>query len=373
MGELQVAGGDALRAPPMKLGTRWRVATGIALLLICGFFADRAWRNPRDFARAQLLGYLPASADAVLFIDLTELRSSPFLKALYVWAPRGQMDADYAQFVRETNFDYERDLHRLAIAVTKPGSDSSFFAIADGRFDQKKIAAFATKLGSAGKRGEREIFVLPLSGSTRQLAFTFLRDDRVALSNEPGLLKAAEIKSPLADATDWRERFRRLEGSPVFLVLRQDAFASGAIANQTPSGMRSPQLAALLTQLQWISIAGKPMGNDLRVVLEGECASERTIRQLADLLNGVVILAEGGLNDAKTRQQMNPEARAAYLELLRSADIASFDRGATNSVRVVLEVTPNLLEIARSANSAIPAPPQAGTSKPVQSKGTVRQ
>jgi hypothetical protein len=357
----------------MKLRTRWLVATGIALLLICGFFADRAWRNPEEFARAQLLGYLPASADAVVFLDLTELRSSPFLKALYAWAPRGQMEADYAQFVRDTNFDYERDLDRLAIAVTKQGSARSFFAIADGRFDQKKITALATKLGSAGQRGAREIFVVPLSGSTRQLTFTFLRDDRIALSNEPGLLEATEIKSPPADAADWRERFRRLQGSPVFVVLRQDAFTSEAIQNQTPGGMRSPQLAALLTQLQWISFAGKPMGNDLRVVMEGECTSDRTIRQLADLLNGVLILAEGGLNDPKTRQQMNPEARAAYLELLRSAEIASFDRGATNSVRVVLEVTPNLLEIARAANSAIPAPPPAVTSKPAQSKGVVRQ
>jgi hypothetical protein len=61
------------------------------------------------------------------------------------------------------------------------------------------------------------------------------------------------------------------------------------------------------------------------------------------------------------------------LELLKSADIASFDRGATKSVRVVIEVTPNLLEIARTATTAIPTAPQAGTGKAAPGKGVIRQ
>jgi hypothetical protein len=357
----------------MSIRKRWLVAASITLLSLAGIFAYRAWRNPQQFARAQLLELMPASADAVFFADLTDLRTSPFLKAFYAWAPRTQIDADYAQFVRETNFDYERDLDRVAIAVTKQNSATSLFAIADGHFDRKKIAAYAAKLGSISKRDTREIFVVPLSGSTRQLTFTFLRNDRIAITNQPSLLESPATLSAQADSADWRERFRRLEGSPVFAVLRQDAVTSDALASQAPSGLRSPQLAALLNQLQWVTFAGKPTGHDLRVVIEGECTADQTVRQLADLLNGVVILAEGGLNDAKTRQQINPEVRATYLELLKSADIASFDRGATKSVRVVLEVTPNLLDIARTANTAIPAAPQAGASKAAQGKAVVRQ
>jgi hypothetical protein len=86
----------------------------------------------------------------------------------------------------------------------------------------------------------------------------------------------------------------------------------------------------------------------LRVVIDGECASEQVVKQLRDFLNGVVVLAQMGLNDAKTRKQLDPALREGYLELLQSADIQKMDRGSSKSVRVVLDVTPKLLEAARS-------------------------
>jgi hypothetical protein len=66
-------------------------------------------------------------------------------------------------------------------------------------------------------------------------------------------------------------------------------------------------------------------------------------------MNGVVILAQLGLNDAKTRQQLDPAAREAYLELLKSAEISKIDRGDTKSVRLVFDITPGFLEAARRA------------------------
>ena len=112
----------------------------------------------------------------------------------------------------------------------------------------------------------------------------------------------------------------------------------------------------LLDQLQWITLAGKPENDRLRVVAEGECTAEAA-RQLVDLINGLVILAQLGLNDAKTRQQLDPAAREAYLELLKSADISKIDRGDSKSVRVVAEITPEFLETARRA------PPDSAPSK----------
>src|SRR5262249_29461187 len=144
---------------------------------------------------------------------------------------------------------------------------------------------------------------------------------------------------------DWRQRFVRLAGSPVFAVIRQDAAAS--FADRAPGGLRSPQLSSLLTQLQWVTIAAKPDADQLRVVAEGESASESTQRQLADVLNGVLILAETGLNDPKLRQQLAPDIRQAFLELLKSADISRIDRGDTKSVRLVLSITPQFLDAAR--------------------------
>ena len=80
-----------------------------------------------------------------------------------------------------------------------------------------------------------------------------------------------------------------------------------------------------------------------------------------DLMNGVVILAQLGLNDAKTRQQLDPAAREAYLELLKSADVSKINRGDTKSVRLVFEITPGFLEAARRAP---PVMPGSAPSKP---------
>jgi len=355
----------------MNRPKHWIAIAGLTVFAVSGFFAYRAWRDAQQIVREELLAYMPASADAVFYLDAAELRASAFVKALYAWLPSSPRDADYAQFVRETNFDYERDLNHLAIAVTKHGAETSILAVADGQFDRKRIVAYAAKLGSVKKSGRQEVFSVPADGSQRNILFTFLRDDRIAFTNEPDLAGAVATPETKTGAAVWHERFRRLEGVPIFAVLRQDSATSEALANQTPSGVRSPQLAALLNQLQWITFAGKPLGNDLRLVIEGECSSDRTARQLADLLKGVVLLAQGGLNDAKTRQQMNPEAREAYLELLNGTDISRLDRVASSSVRVVIEVTPKILEIAKSASPAIPATPSATPGKAAQSTGSV--
>jgi hypothetical protein len=134
-------------------------------------------------------------------------------------------------------------------------------------------------------------------------------------------------------------------------VLRQEAVPPEALA-QAPGGFRSPQLAALLSQLQWISISGKPEGNILRVVIDGESVTEATARQLKELLSGLVVLAQMGLNDVKTRKQLDPDLRQGYLDLLQSADIQQVDRGTSKSVRVILDVTPKLLQPPRKAASA---------------------
>jgi len=341
----------------------WIAFAVLALVSTAAIFGYQRWcaRNPSP--RRDLLAMMPVDASAVFFVDLAELRGAPFVAQLYAWAPKPQADPDYAQFIKETGFDYERDLNRTAVALEKHGEASTFFAIADGRFDRQKISGFAVQAGTVTKYAAREIFSVPVSGSTKKISFTFLRNDRIALTDGPDLASILDDRKQHLDTADWSSRFERLAGSPVFAVIRQDAAAGAALAAQAPGGLRSPQLSALLDQLQWITIAGKPENDRLRIIAEGESATEATMRQLADLLNGVLTLAEAGLNDAKTRQQLDPAARGAYLDLLRSADVEKIDRGDTKSVRLTFEITPALLELAGSA----PASPKAYPSTPIPS------
>jgi hypothetical protein len=141
-------------------------------------------------------------------------------------------------------------------------------------------------------------------------------------------------------------------------VVRQDAGAGAALSARAPGGLQSPQLSALIDQLQWITFAGKPEADHLRVVLEGEGTAQGTTRQLSDLINGLLVLGQAGLSDPKMRQQLQPQVRDAYLELLKSADVSQIDRGDTKSVRLIFDVTPRLLETARSGAPSAPTIPQ---------------
>jgi hypothetical protein len=348
-------------AEAMKKRTWIALAAIIVVLGAAVFFGYQKWGLQNGSAREEALALVPTDAIAILFADFDELRQAPCIAKLYEWAPKPQADADYAQFLKETGFDFERDLERITIAVEKHGQDSTLFAILDGKFDRQKISAYALKNGLAVKTGGREIFSVPVNGTAKKVSLTFLRNDRIAVTSDSNLALFLDAKKRAEDAADWRARFERLAGSPVFAVIRQDAAVGAALAAQAPSGLRSPQLSTLLDQLQWITLAGKPENDRLRVVAEGECAAEATARQLVDLMNGVVILAQLGLNDAKTRQQLDPATREAYLELLKSADVSKINRGDTKSVRLVFEITPGFLEAARRAP---PVMPDSAPSKP---------
>ena len=75
-------------------------------------------------------------------------------------------------------------------------------------------------------------------------------------------------------------------------------------------------------------------------MLEGETGAEAPTRQLSDVINGLLVLAQTGLSDQKMREQLQPDVREAYLEMLKSADVSQIDRGETKSVRLIFDLTP---------------------------------
>jgi hypothetical protein len=320
-----------------------------AIVLLAGIvLAYRHWHTGDTAGERQhMLALMPEDASIVIYVDWAQLRASPMLSALLRWAPKPAVDSDYAQFLQATGFDYENDLDRLALAIRRDSHGTQTFAVADGRFDQKKIEAYASRYASLKTANGKTLYAVPLSGSNHKVYFTFLRKDQIEWANDSSFF----FNTPAKDsAAEWREHFSRLAGTPIFAVLRQDSDAAAALA-RAPSSLRSPELAALLAQLQWISVGAKPDGNLLRVGIEGECLTESTERQLKEMLSGLVVLAQMGLNDPKTRKQLNPKVREGYLELLQSADIQQLDRGTSKSVRVMFEVTPKLLEAGQDTTS----------------------
>jgi hypothetical protein len=333
------------------------------------FYAYQRWSSRGSRSPNDVLAHMPADASAVLYIDLDALRPSPFLRELYQWAPAPKRDPDYAQFLESTGFNYESDLHRVGIALREHGQETTLFAVADGRFDRKKIAAYASQAGARASQGGREIFSVPLGGGTRRITFTFFEHDQIALTTGSDLQSSLSTPQTDSDALAWSERFRRLAGSPVFAVVRQNGRAGTALSAKTPRGFASPQLSALLDQLLWITVAGKPDADRLRVALEGEGSADAPTRQLSEVIKGLLVLAEAGLSNPKMRQQLQPEVREAYLEMLQSADATEIDRGETKSVRLIFDLTPKFLEAARAAIAVAPVAPQ---NKAPSNKNTIR-
>ena len=336
-----------------------------AVLLLAGLLLARHFSRDGDrSAREHLLQFVPADATTVIYVDLDELRASPFLAELYAWAPHSIEDSEYAQFVHDTGFSYERDLQRVVVSVSNKSTATSIFAVADGKFDRSKIEAFFSGNGKYTQQGKWKVFRLNATANGKPLLFTFLSNDRIAFANYEDFSAALSAAPSDSYHAEWNSRFERLAGSPVFAVIRQDPEMQNALNAVAPGGFQSPQLSALLAQLQWISIAGKPDGDQLRVIADGESVAPSVTSQLNEFLQGVLLLAQNGLNDPKLRQTMNPEKRQAYLELLKSADVQKIDRGEWKSVRVLLEITPKFLDIALLAStpadqtSAAPISPQ---------------
>jgi hypothetical protein len=348
---------------------RWTLGATAILLAGCLLGLDAYLRvhdagsTPRD----AVLSSMPADASAVVFADFAELRRAPFAAEFYNWIPKSNVDAEYAQFLRDTGFDYERDLDRVAVASIKAEKDTKLFAVAQGRFDRKKIESYAAPRGTRENRGNREIFSVPVGDAGRKMSFAFVSKDTIAVTDAGDVAPFLAPVSNSSDTRNWRHHFTRVAGSPVFAVIRQDSEAGSALAARAPGGFQSPQLATLLNQLQWITLAGKPQEGAIRIVAEGECAKEQTSRQLSDLLNGLLVLAQAGLNGPETRRGLDPRIRDAYLDMIKGAEVSRIDRGETKSVRAVFDVTSNFLHIVSTAvptAPAVTAPAVTPSSKP---------
>ena len=107
---------------------------------------------------------MPATSQSVLYFDLREIHQATFFSELMSWAPKPDADAEYRQFVRDTGFNYETDLDRLAVAFEKHGAQDIFFAVADGRFDPRKIKDYVSKTGATQNANDAAIFSVPVAG-----------------------------------------------------------------------------------------------------------------------------------------------------------------------------------------------------------------
>jgi hypothetical protein len=93
--------------------------------------------------------------------------------------------------------------------------------------------------------------------------------------------------------------------------------------------------------VQWITLAARPEGDNLRLSLEGECLTATEARQLQSALQLLRMLGQAGLESPKTRKSMDPATFEAAETLLKSADVSA----TAERVRILVELTPDILKL----------------------------
>jgi hypothetical protein len=295
-----------------------------------------------------ILEELPPDAPAIAYVDvaaLEKLQDSPLagLLGLTGTAPGQVTDRDYAQFVRATGFDYTRDLDQAAIAfwpsdlspAANASGDNPSLAIADGRFEQRKIIAYALRVG--GKKetvGAHPRYIVP---GKPTVAFEFLAPTRIVIASgrNPGDL--LNLRSRGGPDSAMQMRIRRVAAVPIFGVARTDRLPPSFYADFK----NSPQLEHLIRGIQSLTLSGQPEGDQIHLALDAECDSMTNAIEISTLLDGFRLVGSMSLANPKMRQQANmTPQQAAFLEaLIKQAKVSHQDHW----VRIGLDITPAML------------------------------
>jgi hypothetical protein len=358
----------------------WIVIAVVLLCLVAAGVAYYYWQSrplppivstlpgvPAAGPPPDILSQLPADAPVVAYIDagnLRTLQNSPLAAALGLASPGPQADRDYANFVRDTGFDYTRDLDHAAMAFWPSNFGNSpkdinanrALVIADGRFDEQKIIEYSSKGRPVVTTGsDSPSSVRTISGDPT-ISYEFLLPTRIALASGDDMArKLADISVKRYGTRDraMQSRIQRVAGAPMFAVARADRLPQSIYAPLH----NSPQLEQIARSVQAITLAGQPDRDNLKVTLDAECDSLKNAVQLAFLLETGKMAGSMALSDPRTRRQITKEQFVFLEALLNHATINHQNK----IVRITLEITPDMLAAAPPPKPAAPHSPAPAT------------
>lgn len=332
------------------------VAVIVCLACVAGAIYLHHARQPLPAASSGpppgILDELPPDAPVLAYIDVAALRKlhdSPLAGLLGLTGTasshgRGEKrDRDYAQFVRGTGFDYARDLDKAAIdfwpsnltAEANEAGDNPSLAIADGRFDERKIVSYALRVGGRPETiGAHQRYIVP---GKPTVAFEFLSPTRIAIASGKNAADLLNLPARSTPDPAVQARIQRVAGAPIFGVARTDRLPASFYADFKGSA----QLEHLVRSIQALSLSGQPQGEQLHLALDAECTSMTNAFELSALLDTFRAFGSMSLSDPKVRQQagMTPQQAAFVQALINQAKVTHQDRW----VRVSLDITPAML------------------------------
>jgi hypothetical protein len=299
-----------------------------------------------------LMSLLPPGAPVEAYIDVAALRklqNSPLAAMLGLVGADPKEDRDYQKFVAGTGFDYSRDLDTAAIAIwptallTSTGGlgSNQAFAVAEGRFDQEKIKAYALRTGRVSTVDGQPVYIVP--GNPPD-AIRFLSPTRIEISTSE-TMKVSGPQPTAAQNDAMRARIKRVAGAPIFAAARTDTLPTSFY----DAFKNSPQLETLVRSVKGLAFVGQPKGDRIDFGLDAECDSLTHATELATLIDTFRMFGSVALSDPKTRGQMTKEQAALIAEIASKVKVTHQD----HSVRLTLAVTPQMLGATNSTHAQL--------------------
>jgi hypothetical protein len=317
------------------------------------WYAPQMRHQARADSLPSLLELAPADSTVVAYADLATLRNSPLVQHLASMAQPATVDKDYADFMRATGFDYQRDLDRVFFA-SRPAPSAQTLVFAEGRFDRARIEQYALRSGKLENQNGHPVYIIPSGAAGKNVSIAFLADNRIALSDggDLSIVLAPHSESQLDPML--RERISRVAGSPLFAVAKTPPPpATNNSPGPGPTAAPAVPMSAPFASLRWVNFAARPDGGTVLLSAEGECSDAEAAKKIASSLEFVRGMVHGGLADPKSRGQMKPDTAAAADRLLQAVRVTT----DAERVRMLLTVTPDMINAPTSPAGAATSPP----------------
>ena len=291
----------------------------------------------RKHAPPEAARLLPG-ADAFIYADLTWVRKANSGKEL----PAVSHDPAYERFIRETGFQFERDLDEAAFAVHYPASwpgggtggsapEPRFSEVLVGKFHSERLTAYLREMAQAVENYQSvDIFTIPVEG--RSLRVAVLSADSVAASNhdDPAVIhgivdRSRRLASPFGGPAMLRQYYKHV----------QFASLAWAVARIEPSAADGRTWSALFTAPATLVVSGSylsPLHLNLRadaIHLRAEAFTENPdqARALIDKVNLFLALTHSAESSVGIHGT-DPDVKA-FFESIQSKQEA--DRAVLNA------------------------------------------
>ncbi|MBI3208531.1 MAG: hypothetical protein HYZ37_06475 [Candidatus Solibacter usitatus] len=268
----------------------WLIASiaAAAIAVAVAFVVWIRWTRPP--ATMDLYARLPYADRMVVAIDFRALRTAHLLAEL----PGQTEESDYKSFVRETAFDYKKDLDHLIFAAS--GVETHAWLI--GRFDWRRIQLYIQKQGGKCLRG-----VCSMDSQTpgRMISVTRYRSGTLAFTSAPGsdaMRKMMQKPSVLPPPPP--------PSKPLWIYLPHGQLTR---ANTFSGSMRF--FAAALSDAERAFLSVGPKDGRFEAVLEAVCPNESVSRQATRELQAATVLVTRLL--AREKQTPDPSNLSGVL------------------------------------------------------------